>query len=81
MLAARPDPLAEALNAATRGTAGVKQRITTLFGDRPDVLESITTARKRGVSCAEISKIIKRFENEQVSVGAIKTYLHSVGVE
>ena len=54
----KPDPLVAALKATGTQKCGRQLRIIELFGDRPDVLDAIRDARRRGVSCATIARTL-----------------------
>lgn len=71
---AQIDPLAAALNATPCIKPGVKSRIVTLFGDRPDVLDAIRAARARGLSCQHIADTLSTAD-AKVSDGAVNKWL------
>jgi len=72
------DALAKKLSEATPARSGHKLRIEELFGDRPDVLEAIIAARKRGLSSRVIADVLSA-EGEKVADGAVTNWLRSQG--
>lgn len=77
----KPDPLAAALDAARPKQTSSVCRVLVLFGDRPDVLESIKRARvDRLLSYDQIAGILST-PGASLSGSAIKTYLREIGAE
>lgn len=78
------DPVAEALNAESSGPVGGHGagRIVKLFGDRPEVLESIRKAyTERKLSPQHIAKVLSRAENQTVSKSAVVHWLEKEGLK
>jgi hypothetical protein len=71
---AKPDPIAAALDAAVGPRPGQKGRVQFLFGDRPEVLESIRRAEARGLSMNAIADKLST-KDASVSAGAVKKWL------
>lgn len=78
-MANRSDLIAN-LTSAGRIQEGVKLRIDVLFGDRPDVLDAIRTARANGASHATIAKILSD-DGQRVGFGAVRNWMLSQGIE
>lgn len=78
---AEKDPVAKALDEESRSVGGHGSgRIVKLFGDRPDVLESIRKAYlERKLSPGHIAKILARAENQTVSKTAVEHWLEKEG--
>lgn len=72
--------LVSELLSAGRGTGGAPHKIETLFGDQPDVLDAIRTARLNGASIGEIARILSE-RGEVISEGAVRNWLRSQGVK
>lgn len=79
---AKRDDLAAGLDAIERGPGGgTTPKVVQLFGDRPDVLESIRAARRdRHLSYGAIAKYF-RGRGVEVGEGAIKKWLDSQGID
>lgn len=74
------DPIAEALNQAVG--AAPKNKIEHFFGDRPQVLDSIVTARKeRKLSYRQIAVILSKDPNVSIHEGTVKLWLDRKGIE
>jgi len=52
------DKLAAALDDTRVKPGGIPNKITTLFGDRPEVLDAMRRARARGVSYRTIANVL-----------------------
>jgi hypothetical protein len=80
---ATPDPLTAALDALEMsGDNGKRMKIDVLFGDRPDVLDSIRRARRdRRVTFVEIAKKLSAAAPIEVGATAVASWLHSQGIE
>jgi hypothetical protein len=69
-----PDPLAALLDAEVRNTGGQNYKVLALFGDRPEVLRSITEAHARGVSPDKIARLLSR-DGGSISGSAVENWL------
>jgi hypothetical protein len=78
----KPDPLAAGLDGlASSGTGGSGPRVLVLFGDRPEVLESIRRARRdRKLSYAAIAKFLTVNGEQHISAGAVQKWLDKEGI-
>ena len=76
------DDLASGLDAVAKGRGGgTVPKVLQLFGDQPEVLESIQRARRdRKLSRSEIAQYFTS-RGHPISEGAIQTYLRSVGID
>ena len=74
------DPLAAALDAAPISHAGSQSlKIDALYGDRPDVLDSIVAAHKRGLGHTTIANLLTEHGGTLVSYSAVKSWLRARG--
>jgi hypothetical protein len=73
------DPLASALGDLVPPRSGAKPKIPQLFADRPDVLEGIRQARRRGVSPRSIAQALSS-DGIYVSEGAVRGWLNKQGI-
>jgi hypothetical protein len=73
--------LMAALDAARQSTRSEKRmKVDTLFGDQPDVLDSIRNAAKRGLSPRYIAELISgHLDGDSVSEGAVANWLRAQG--
>jgi hypothetical protein len=76
------DPLADALDALDASYDGSKTlKLDALFGDRPEVLESVRRARGRKVTFVEIARKLSSGAPVKVSEKAVAAWLHSQGIK
>lgn len=75
------DVLASKLGDATRVQhPQANKKVEAVFGDRPEVLESIRRARsERGVSFEQIALILSE-EGHRISAGAVRNWLRGEGI-
>jgi hypothetical protein len=73
----KPDPLAAALAAVEVVREGRKLQVDIIFGDRPEVLEGIKAAHRRGISPDRIATTLS--QEQRVSAGAVKNWLRVNG--
>jgi hypothetical protein len=80
---ATPDPLTAALDALEMsGDNGKRMKIDVLFGDRPDVLDSIRRARRdRGTTFVQIARTLSAASPMKVNEKAVAGWLRSQGIE
>jgi hypothetical protein len=80
---ATPDPLTAALDALDLSDDnGKRMKVDVLFGDRPDVLDSIRRARRdRGTTFVQIARTLSAAAPMRVSEKAVASWLHSQGIE
>lgn len=76
-MSAPSDPLAVALSEATMTTGGTRLKVEQLFGDRPEVIEAIISARRdRKLGYQTIAKLISKAEpHNAIGADAIENFL------
>lgn len=79
MPAVKPDPIADALNAAVATGSSATSSIERFFADRPAVTDSVKAAHKRGVPLTEIARLLTSDrsvpEGTRISDKQVKTWL------
>lgn len=79
----KSDPLAAALDAAHdehRHTN--RSKIEILFGERPEVLDSIRRARReRKLSYAQIARVLTRESGTRITDGVVSGWLATQGID
>jgi len=81
-MAAKTNPIIEALMSAAAGPNKSQNRVDQLFGDQPDVLEAIIVARRdKKLTFAQISKILAAGSKEYISAGSVSGWCAKQGVD
>jgi hypothetical protein len=81
-MSTKTDPLAEALDAMTTGTAlGARSKIDVYFGDRPQVIDAIIRARvERKLSFKQIALKLSEDPNVSLTEGSVSAWLNKRGI-
>lgn len=77
----KTDPTADGLLGLTRRTGGHRLKVDALFGDRPELLEAIRTARRdNGVAAEHIAEFLTAREGVHISGAAVAKWLTAQGI-
>lgn len=76
----KPDPIVAALEAASNRPYGSQSKIDLLYGDRPEILEAIKSARvDKGLSTRVIADTLSQ-QGVPISRNAVEAWLKKQGI-
>jgi hypothetical protein len=81
-MAAKTNPIIEALMAAAAEPNKSQSKVDQFFGDQPDVLEAIVVARRdKKLTFAQIAKILSKASGQYISGGSVSGWLSKRGID